>query len=68
MIYEWVGRGTWQVVTQVLGVVWVELLSRWLLRVYKIVTYGRVSGSYRGAQRSNWKPKDPKALKNRPMT
>jgi hypothetical protein len=34
-IYEWVGRGTWQVVTQVVGVVGVELLSRWLLRVCK---------------------------------
>jgi hypothetical protein len=32
-IYEWVGRETWQVVTQVIGVVGVELLSQWLLRV-----------------------------------
>jgi hypothetical protein len=32
-IYEWVGRGTWQVITQVISVVGVELLSRWLLRV-----------------------------------
>jgi hypothetical protein len=30
-IYEWVGRGTKQVVTQVIGVVQVKLLSRWLL-------------------------------------
>jgi hypothetical protein len=27
-IYEWVGRGTWQVITQVISVVGVELLSR----------------------------------------
>jgi hypothetical protein len=52
-IYEWVGRGIWQVVTQVISVVRVELLSRWLLWVCRNMTYGCVSGSYRGAQGSN---------------
>jgi hypothetical protein len=32
------------------------------------VTYGRVSDSYRGAQRSNKNSKDPNALKHKPMT
>jgi hypothetical protein len=32
-IYEWVGCGTWQVITLVVSVVRVELLSRWLLQV-----------------------------------
>jgi hypothetical protein len=31
----WVGRGTWQVISQVLGVVRVEVLSWRLLRVYQ---------------------------------
>ena len=32
------------------------------------VIYGRVSDSYKGAQRSNRNLKDPKALKHKPMT
>jgi len=32
------------------------------------VTYGRVSDSYKGAQRSNRNSKDPKALEHKPMT
>ena len=32
------------------------------------VTYGRVSDSYKGAQRSNRNSKDPKALKHKLMT
>jgi hypothetical protein len=35
-VYEWVGCGTWQVITQVVDVVGVELLSRWLLWVCKM--------------------------------
>jgi hypothetical protein len=32
-IYEWLGCGTWQVITQVISVVGVERLNLWLLRV-----------------------------------
>jgi hypothetical protein len=32
------------------------------------VTYGHVSDSYRGEQRSNKNLKDPNALKHKPMT
>ena len=32
------------------------------------VTYGHMSDSYKGAQRSNRNSKDPKALKHKPMT
>jgi hypothetical protein len=33
ILQGWVGRGTWQVISQVLGVVGVEVLSRWLLQI-----------------------------------
>ena len=32
------------------------------------ITYGHVSDSYKGAQRSNRNSKDPNALKHKPMT
>ena len=68
ILRDWVGRGTWQVVSQVLAVVRVVLLGRQVLRLCLNVTYGRVSDSYKGAQRSNKNSKDPNALKHKPMT
>ena len=62
------GRGTWQVVLELLSVVRVVLLSRRLLRVYQTRHIIAISDSYRYHKNQIEESKEPNALINKPKT